>query len=55
MQEIFGETKLGKELAKKIILKAQNELEADDFEELMHKKQTDTTIINDGYFLPEEL
>lgn len=55
MQEIFGETKRGKELAQKIIFKAKNELEADDFEELMHKKQTDTTIINDAYFLPEEL
>ena len=32
-----------------------NELEIDDFEELMHKKQTENDIITDNYFLPEEL
>ena len=30
-------------------------MDIDDFEELMTKKQTDNTIINDQYYLPEEL
>lgn len=55
LQEIFGETKKGKLLAQKILDKTNKELEYDDFEELMHKKQTDTAVINDNYYLPEEL
>lgn len=55
LQEILGETKRGKMLSDKILNKAYKELEADDFDELMRKKQTDTTIINDAYFMPEEL
>lgn len=55
LQEIFGETKRGKILAQKILDKTNQELEYDDFEELMHKKQTDTTIINDNYFIADEL
>lgn len=55
LQEIFGETKRGKMLAQKILNKTNKELEYDDFEEVMHKKQTDTSIINDNYFINEEL
>ena len=42
-------------LVGKILDKVNEELEFDDFEELMHKKQTNTSIINDNYYLPEEL
>ena len=55
LQEIFGETKRGKMLVGKILDKVNGELEFDDFEELMHKKQTDTSIINDNYFIADEL
>jgi hypothetical protein len=55
MQEIFGETKRSKEIAQKILTKAYNEIESDEFDELMAKKQTNTTIISDEYFLPEDL
>lgn len=55
LQEIFGQTKRSKILANKLIEKAQEEIDGDNFDELMKKKQTDTTIITDGYFLPEEL
>lgn len=55
LQEFFGDTRLGEELAHKIYLKAVNELEGVDFEDIMRKKQTETTIINDNYFKPEEL
>lgn len=55
LQEIFGQTKNAKTIAMKILAKAQMEMETDDFEELMTKKQTDTSTINDNYFLPEEL
>lgn len=55
LQEIFGKTKRGKMLVGKILDKVNEELEFDDFEDLMHKKQTDTSIINDNYYLPEEL
>lgn len=54
LQEIFGKTKKGEIMAQKILMKAENELNADDFEELMLKKQTDNTLIND-YYKPEEL
>jgi hypothetical protein len=55
LQEIFGDTKRGELLAQKILMKVEEEIEVDDFEELMKKKQTDTTIINDEYYKPEEL
>ena len=55
LQEIFGKTKTSKTIAQKILQKAYSELEIDDFEELMHKKQTENDIITDNYFLPEEL
>lgn len=55
MQEIFGRTKSGKNIARKILNKTHLELEADDFEELMLKKQTETSVLSDNYFLPEEL
>lgn len=55
LQEIFGETKAAKTIAQKILQKAYSDIEADDFEELMQKKQTETDIIADNYFLPEEL
>lgn len=55
LQEIFGETKFGEHLAQKIVAKAEEIYEADDFDELMKKKQTDSSIINDQYFLPDEL
>lgn len=55
LQEIFGKTKAGQFVANKILNKAHSELEVDDFEELMAKKQTDTSILNDNYFSPEEL
>lgn len=55
LQEIFGETKQGKRIAHKILIKAEDEYEADDFDDLMKKKQTDSSIINDQYFLPNEL
>ena len=54
LQEIFGETQRGKRMAQKILMKAQEEFEADDFEELMAKKQTDNSIIADDYFRPED-
>lgn len=55
LQEIFGNTKRGELLAQMILMKAEEENEMDSFEELMSKKQTDTTIINDEYYIPEEL
>ena len=55
LQEIFGNTKRGDRMVEKILMKAEQELEADDFEKLMSKKQTETTIINDQYFRAEEL
>ena len=55
MQEIFGQTKAGKNIAAKILDKAHSEIGASDFEEFMLKKQTDVSIINDDYFKPEEL
>ena len=55
MQEFFGKTKAGKNIANKILEKMNSELEADDFDELMLKKQTDTNILNNNYFLPDEL
>ena len=55
LQEIFGKTKASQIIAQKILNKAYSELDADDFEELMSKKQTETDIIADNYFLPEEL
>lgn len=55
LQEIFGGTKRGERMVQKIIMKVQEEIEADDFDDLMIKKQTDTSIISDGYYLPEEL
>lgn len=55
LQEIFGKTKAAQTIAQKILQKAYSDIEADDFEELMQKKQTETDIIADNYFLPEEL
>lgn len=55
LQEILGETKLGKKYIEKILTKVNDELSYDDFDELMIKKQTDTSIINDQYFIPDEL
>jgi hypothetical protein len=55
LQEIFGKTKTAQTIAQKILQKAYSDIEADDFEELMKKKQTETDIITDNYFLPEEL
>lgn len=55
LQEIFGETKEGKNMANKILSKTYHEIESDEFDEIMVKKQTDNTIITDEYFLPEEL
>jgi hypothetical protein len=55
LQEIFGETNLGERLVNKIIAKVQHELDSDDFNELMSKKQTDNSIISDQYFIPDEL
>lgn len=55
LQEIFGKTKAAQTIAQKILQKAYSDIEADDFEELMKKKQTETDIIADNYFLPEEL
>ena len=55
LQEILGETKLGKKYIEKILNKVNDELSYDDFDELMLKKQTDTSIISDQYYLPNEL
>lgn len=55
LQEIFGKTRHGKYLANKILSKAYDEINADEFDELMVKKQADTSLINDNYFKPEEL
>lgn len=55
LQEIFGETKRGERVVQKILMKAHEEFEADDFDKLMAKKQTDNSIITDEYFKPEEL
>ena len=55
LQEIFGKTKRGQMFSQKIMMKAQENNETDDFEELMLKRQTDTSIISDGYFSPQEL
>lgn len=54
LQEIFGKTKAAQTIAQKILQKAYSELEIDDFEELMKKKQTDSTIINDNYFKADD-
>lgn len=54
LQEIFGETKRGERMVQKILMKTQEEFEADDFDKLMAKKQTDTSIINDEYFRPDD-
>lgn len=54
LQEIFGETKRGERMVQKILMKTQEEFEADDFDKLMTKKQTDTSIINDEYFRPDD-
>lgn len=54
LQEIFGETKMGEQLAQKILIKAEEEKETDEFEELMRKKQTETSVINDEYYKPED-
>lgn len=55
LREIFGDTSLGNKLIIKILNKVEDEFNAADFEELMLKKQIDNTIINDGYYMPEEL
>lgn len=55
LQEIFGETNKGERIVQKLIMKAEAEYEADDFDKLMAKKQMDTSIINDQYFIAEEL
>jgi len=55
LQEIFGETKRGERVVQKILMKAHEEFEADDFDKLMAKKQMDNSIITDEYFKPEEL
>lgn len=54
LQEIFGETKRGERMVQKILMKAQEEFEADDFDKLMAKKQTDSSIINDNYFKADD-
>jgi hypothetical protein len=54
LQEIFGKTKAAQTIAQKILQKAYSELEIDDFEELMKKKQTDSSIINDNYFKADD-
>ena len=41
-------------MVQKILMKTQEEFEADDFDKLMAKKQTDTSIINDEYFRPDD-
>jgi hypothetical protein len=55
LQEIFGKTKRSKYLVNKILSKAQKEFNENEFNELMHRKQTDSNLINDSYFLAEEL
>jgi hypothetical protein len=55
MQEIFSKTKRGDMLAKKILEKAKKEIEHDDFEELMIKKQTDKNLLSDEYYMENEL
>ena len=55
LKEIFGNTALGDKLISKILNKVDEELNSVDFEELMLKKQTDSSIINDAYYMPEEL
>lgn len=55
LQEFFGKTKRGESIAMNILMKAEQESEYDDFEELMIKKQTDTSIISDEYYRPDEL
>ena len=51
--EAKGILNLDKETNKSSFL--DEEKKEDEFEELMKKKQTDTTLINDEYFIPEEL
>lgn len=55
LQEFFGKTKRGESIAMNILMKAEQETEYDDFEELMIKKQTDTSILSDEYYRPDEL
>ena len=55
LKEIFGNTALGDKLIRKILNKVDEELNSADFEELMLKKQTDSSIINDAYYMPEDL
>ena len=55
LQEIFGDTKRGELLVQKILMKVEEEIESDDFEELMKKKQTNASLLNDEYYKPEEL
>ena len=55
LQEFFSKTKRGESIAMNILMKAEQETEYDDFEELMIKKQTDTSIISDEYYRPDEL
>lgn len=55
LQEILGETKRSEKIIEKIMEKVEEDLNADNFDELMAKKQTETSLIQDQYFLPEEL
>jgi hypothetical protein len=55
LREILGDTKMGKRLAQKILDKTNEEIDSCDFEETMCKKQTETSIINDQYYIPDEL
>ncbi len=55
LQEFFSKTKRGESIAMNILMKAEQETEYDDFEELMIKKQTDTSILSDEYYRPDEL
>lgn len=55
LQEILGETKRSEKIIEKIMEKVEEDLNADNFDEVMAKKQTETSLIQDQYFLPEEL
>ena len=54
LQEIFGETNRGERMIQKILMKAKEEFETDDFEKTMDKKRTEQSLISDGYFRPED-
>ena len=55
LQEIFGETKHAKTIVQKIIDKINDDIDFDEFEDQMKKKQTEYSIIQDNNITSENL